>query len=122
MFNNRFKLHYLPKSSPKRNESSDWLQKKTHAFRSILSYSALFPVLSLVSPYEIPSNAVLLFPKTSPGLYVSAEKSSVGNGEIARIEQFLHFPRCLLPIRRTFYHFIKFTYPFGELSVHFYEI
>ena len=28
-----------------------------------------------------------------------------GKGEIARDEQFLLFPQCFLPIRRTIYHF-----------------
>ena len=32
-------------------------------------------------------------------------KSTVGKGEIAHNEQFLHFQRCFLPFWRTFYHF-----------------
>ena len=37
-------------------------------------------------------------------LYKSFE-NTVGNGEIARNEQFLLFPQCFPPICRTFYHF-----------------
>ena len=31
-------------------------------------------------------------------------KNTVGKGEIAHDEQFLLFPQCFLPIRRTFRH------------------
>ena len=35
-------------------------------------------------------------------------ENTVGKGETARNEQFLLFPQCVLPIWKTFYHFINF--------------
>ena len=34
-------------------------------------------------------------------------KNTVGKGEIARNEQFLHFPQCFLPVWITFFHFCQ---------------
>ena len=45
--------------------------------------------------------------QTSPGFYVSARQvfwKHRGKGDIARNEQFLHFPQCFLPIWRNFCH------------------
>ena len=50
----------------------------------------------------------LTLSQTSPGfrcLRYKSFKNSVGNGEIARNEQFLLFPSCFLTFRRTFCHF-----------------
>ena len=52
----------------------------------------------------------LTLSQTSPGLYVYQYVGQVfwkncGKGEIAHNEQFLLFPRCFLPVWRTFCHF-----------------
>ena len=36
-------------------------------------------------------------------------ENDVGKGEIARIEQFLLFPQCFLPVWRTFFPFSHFN-------------
>ena len=38
-------------------------------------------------------------------LQLKSFENTVGQGEIARHEQFLLVPQCFLPIWRTFYHF-----------------
>ena len=59
------------------------------------------------------SNVVLCgltLSQTSPGFYMSAVQvfeNTVGKGEIARNEQFLHFPPCFLPVWRAFCHFLS---------------
>ena len=56
----------------------------------------------------MPLVVLLSFSQTSPGFYVSAVqvfRTHVGKGEIARNEQFLLVPKCVLPIWRTFFHF-----------------
>ena len=50
----------------------------------------------------------LTLSQTSSGFYLSAHKpieNTSGKGEIARIEQFLLFPQCFLPVWKTFSHF-----------------
>ena len=45
-------------------------------------------------------------------------ENAVGKGEIARYEQFLLFPQCFLPFKRTFCHFHQIkNYRLQTLSV-----
>ena len=54
--------------------------------------------------FSVLSGIALYLSQTSPGFYVSFE-NTVGKGEIARNEQFLLFPKCFPPVKRTFCHF-----------------
>ena len=56
---------------------------------------------------RIPWNGIYHFPNKPWFLRVCSTsfENTVGNGEIARYEQFLRFPLSFLPIWRTFRHF-----------------
>ena len=51
-----------------------------------------------------------MFPKQAlvfTCLQYNSFENTAGKGEIARNEQFLLFPQCFLPVRRTYYYFHK---------------
>ena len=57
---------------------------------------------SLIKGGEICINP---FPNKPWFLHYKSFENTVGKGEIVHNEQFLLFPQCFLPFRRTFYHF-----------------
>ena len=59
----------------------------------------------LESPAVALVSCIKTLSQTSPDLQYMSFKNTVEKGEIARNEQFLLFPQCFLPFRRTFFHF-----------------
>ena len=68
---------------------------------------------TLYSVYLLNSSRSLTLSQTILGFYVSAVQlyksveNTVGNGELARNKQFLHFSQSFLPVLETFFHFYQ---------------
>ena len=73
-------------------------ENQTHSIIHFFRNKNIFTRNSSINP--LPNKPWFLHVNNSDSF-----ENTAGNGEIARNEQFLHFPQCFLRVRRTFRHF-----------------